>query len=113
MEPINEPVVEDLIEIIPDKSETDDETGSDSEFDFDNDEHFINVDGDNVDIERVVDALGGLFVSSEGQTVTDIIAKMSETLDKHAEALEKQNDILEKQNKVLFRLAKVIEETRR
>jgi chaperonin cofactor prefoldin len=62
------------------------------------------------DIERIVDALGGLFVSSEGQTITDIFAKMSETLDKHTEALEKQNDILDKQNKVLFRLAKVIED---
>ena len=111
-----EPIVEDIIEIIPEKNEdieTETETESGSEFDFDNDEEFIHTGGDNGDIERVVDALGGLFVSSEGQTITDIIAKMSETLDKHAEALEKQNDILDKQNKVLFRLAKVIEETKK
>jgi predicted RNase H-like HicB family nuclease len=104
-----EPIVNDMIEIIPEKLE-DVETESGSEFDFDEDEQFIHVDGDNGDIERIVDALGGLFVSSEGQTITDIFAKMSETLDKHTEALEKQNDILDKQNKVLFRLAKVIED---
>ena len=109
-----EPIVEDIIEIIPEKNEDiETETESGSEFDFDNDEEFIHTGGDNGDIERIVDALGGLFVSSEGQTITDIIAKMSETLDKHAEALEKQNDILDKQNKVLFRLAKVIEETKK
>lgn len=108
-----EPIVEDIIEIIPDKSE-DTETESGSEFDFDeDDEQFINVDGDNNDIERIVDALGGLFVSSDGQTVADIYAKMSETLDKHTEALEKQNDILDKQNKILFRLSKLIEETKK
>jgi predicted RNase H-like HicB family nuclease len=110
-----EPIVEDIIEIIPDKSEdTETETESGSEFDFDeDDEQFIHADGDNNDIERIVDALGGLFVSSEGQTVADIYAKMAETLDKHTEALEKQNDILDKQNKVLFRLAKVIEEAKK
>jgi len=105
-----EPIVNDMIEIIPEKLE-DDETESGSEFDFDEDEQYVN--GDNGDIERIVDALGGLFVSSEGQTITDIFAKMSETLDKHTEALEKQNDILDKQNKVLFRLAKMIEETKK
>ena len=108
-----EPIVEDIIEIIPDKSE-DTETESGSEFDFDeDDEQFVNVGGDNNDIERIVDALGGLFVSSEGQTVADIYAKMAETLDKHTEALDKQNEILDKQNKVLFRLAKVIEESKK
>lgn len=107
-----EPMVDDIIEIIPEKIE-DNDTESGSEFDFDeDDDQFIHT-GDNVDIERVVDALGGLFVSSDGHTITDIIARMSETLDKHAEALEKQNDILEKQNKVLFRLAKVIEESKK
>lgn len=118
-----EPIVEDIIEIIPEKSEyivrsedteSESETESGSEFDFDeDDEQFINVEGDNGDIERIVDALGGLFVSSEGQTIADIFAKMTETLDKHAEALDKQNDILDKQNKVLFRLAKVIEESKK
>ena len=108
-----EPIVEDIIEIIPDKSE-DTETESGSEFDFDeDDEEFIHTEGDNNDIERIVDALGGLFVSSDGQTVADIYAKMAETLEKHTETLEKQNDILDKQNKVLFRLAKVIEETKK
>jgi predicted RNase H-like HicB family nuclease len=108
-----EPIIEDIIEIIPEKSE-DTETESGSEFDFDeDDEQFIHVDGDNDNVERIVDALGGLFVSSDGQTVADIYAKMAETLDKHTEALEKQNDILDKQNKVLFRLAKVIEETKK
>jgi hypothetical protein len=106
------PVVEDLIETIPEKSENT-ETDSGSEFDFDDEHQFINVDGDNMDAERIVDAMGGLFVSSDGQTIVDILAKMSETLDKHAEALDKQNEILEKQNKVLFRLAKVIEETKK
>ena len=110
-----EPIVEDIIEIIPEKSEdieTESESGSEFEFDED-DEQFINVDGDNGDIERIVDALGGLFVSSDGQTVADIYAKMAETLDKHTEALDKQNEILDKQNKVLFRLAKVIEDSKK
>jgi predicted RNase H-like HicB family nuclease len=108
-----EPIIEDIIEIIPAKSE-DTETESGSEFDFDeDDEHFIHVDGDNGDVERIVDALGGLFVSSEGQTITDIFAKMSETLDKHTEALEKQNDIFEKNNKILFRLSKILEEIKK
>ena len=114
-----EHIVEDIIEIIPEKSE-DIETDSDSgsEFDFDEDEQFINEGGDNEggdnsDIERIVDALGGLFVSADGQTVADIYAKMSDTMDKHTEALEKQNDILDKQNKVLYRLAKMIEETKK
>ena len=110
-----EPIVEDIIEIIPDNIENaeNNETDSGSEFDFDEDEHIIHVDGDNGDVERIVDALGGLFVSSDGQTITDIFAKMAETMDKHSEALDKQNEILEKQNKVLFRLAKVIEETKK
>jgi predicted RNase H-like HicB family nuclease len=110
-----EPIVEDIIEIIPEKSEDiETETESGSEFDFDeDDERFIHVDGDSGDIERIVDALGGLFVSSEGQTVADIYAKMAETLEKHTETLEKQNEILDKQNKVLFRLAKVIEENKK
>jgi predicted RNase H-like HicB family nuclease len=112
-----EPIVEDIIEIIPDKTEdieTETETESGSEFDFDEDDgQFIHAEGDGADIERIVDALGGLFVSSDGQTVADIYAKMSETLDKHTEALEKQNEILDKQNKVLFRLAKVIEDARK
>ena len=107
-----EHIVEDIIEIIPEKSE-DIETDSGSEFDFDEDEQFINEGGDNSDIERIVDALGGLFVSADGQTVADIYAKMSDTMDKHTEALEKQNDILDKQNKVLYRLAKMIEETKK
>lgn len=102
-------VVEDILEIIPEKNENV-ETDSGSEFDFDEDDQFIHVDGDNGDIERIVDVLGGLFVSSDGQTISDIFAKISNTLDKHAEAINKQNDILDKQNKVLFRLAKVIED---
>ncbi len=106
-----EPIVEDIIEIIPEKSE-DSESDSGSEFEFDEDEEFIHA-GEDTGVERVVDALGGLFVSSDGQTITDIWAKISETLEKHTEALDKQNDILDKQNKVLFRLAKVIEETRK
>lgn len=108
-----EPIVEDIIEIIPEKSEdSETESNSGSEFEFDEDEEFIHA-GEDTSVERIVDALGGLFVSSDGQTITDILAKMSETLEKHTEALDKQNDILDKQNKVLFRLAKVIEETRR
>lgn len=96
-----EPIVNDLIEIVPEKSE-DAETDS-IEFDLDEeDEHLIMND----DIERITDALGGLFVSLDGRTIVDILAKMSEAMDK-------QNDILDKQNKVLFRLAKVIEETKK
>jgi hypothetical protein len=109
-----ENIVEDIIEIIPDKSEyIETETESGSEFDFDeDDEQFTHVDGgEGGDVERIVDALGGLFVSSDGNTITDIFAKMSETLKKHAETLEKQNEILEKQNKVLYRLAKIVEHT--
>jgi len=103
-----EPIVEDIIEIIPEKTEEDE---VDSEFEYDeDDEAFMHVGNG---LERVVDALGGLFVSSEGQTVADVLAKMSDTLDKHAEILEKQNEIIEKQNKVLFRLAKVIEESKK
>jgi len=104
-----EPIVEDIIEIIPEKSE-EDEVDSEFEYDEDDDEAFMHVGNE---IERIVDALGGLFVSSEGQTVADVLAKMSDTLDKHAEILEKQNEIIEKQNKVLFRLAKVIEESKK
>ena len=108
-----EPIVEDIIEIIPEKSE-DTESESGSEFDFDEDDGpFIHVDGDGGEVERIVDALGGLFVSSDGQTVADIFAKISETLEKHAEALEKQNDIMGQQNKVLYRLAKMIEESKK
>lgn len=103
-----EPIVEDIIEIIPEKTEEDE---VDSEFEYDEDDDaFMHVGNE---LERVVDALGGLFVSSEGQTVADVLAKMSDTLDKHAEILEKQNEIIEKQNKVLFRLAKVIEESKK
>ena len=105
-----EPIVEDIIEIIPEKSDNDE---VDSEFEYDeDDEAFMHV-GNEIDTERMIDALGGLFVSSEGQTVADVLAKMSDTLDKHAEILEKQNEIIEKQNKVLFRLAKVIEESKK
>ena len=115
-----EPIVEDIIEIIPEKSE-DTETESGSEFDFDeDDEQFIHTEGDGGDIERIVDALGGLFVSSDGQTVADIYTKMAETLEKQNDIFEKQNEIfekqnetLEKQNKVLYRLAKMIEETKK
>jgi len=103
-----EPIVEDIIEIIPEKTDNDE---VDSEFEYDEDDDaFMHVGNE---LERVVDALGGLFVSSEGQTVADVLAKMSDTLEKHAEILEKQNEIIEKQNKVLFRLAKVIEETKK
>ena len=103
-----DPIVDDIIEIIPEQSEDiETETESGSEFDFDgDDEQFINVDGDNNDIERIVDALGGLFVSSDGHTVADIYAKMADTL-------EKQNDILDKNNKILFRLSKILEEIKK
>lgn len=100
-----EHIVEDIIETIPDKNE-DIESNFDTElFDFDeNDDQFIHMDGG--DVERVVDALENLFVSSDGQTIATILVKISETLDKHVETLDKQN-------KVLFRLAKVIEETKK
>ena len=94
--------VNDIIEVIPAKETSSDEESVDFEFNEDGSDEFINEDDG---IERVVDALGGLFVSSEGNTITDVLAKISDTLDRQVEALEKQN-------KVLFRLAKVIEESK-
>lgn len=94
--------VEDIIEIIPEKELSSNDSDGESEgFEFNEDEEFDHEDNG---VEQIVDALGGLFVSSEGNTISDILAKISDILDRQVE-------VLEKQNKVLFRLAKVIEES--
>lgn len=72
-------------------------------------EDFIRVDDIGNSVERVVDVLGGIFISSDGATLADVLSKMSETLDRQVAAVEAQTAILEKQSKVLFKLAKVIE----
>ena len=80
------------------------------EFDFDEEDgDFIRVDDIGNSVERVVDVLGGIFVSSEGSTMADILSKISETLERHVLAIEAQTVILEKQSKVLFRLSKTFE----
>jgi len=113
--------VEDIIEIIPgvsdesedmDVSETEngsDIVSTDEEFEYGSDADFIRVDDIGNSVERVVDVLGGIFVSSDGSTIADVLSRISDTLDKHVAALEAQTAILEKQSKVLFKLAKVIE----
>lgn len=113
-------MVDDIIEIIPAREDEDDvdtttnteDQDHGSEFDYEGDsgdDEFLQND---YGIERVVDALGGLFVSSEGVTITDLISKISETLVKHEELMSKQIEAIEKQNKVLFKLAKVIEDSK-
>jgi hypothetical protein len=103
--------VEDIIEeIVP---VDDDEDEDDDEFEFDDEDgDFIRIDDLGNSVERVVDVLGGIFVSSEGSTVADILNKISESLDRHVAAVEAQTAILEKQSKVLFKLAKVLENSK-
>ena len=97
-------VVEDIIEVIPARE---DETGSDCDFDPE-DEHFAHED--DYDMERMIDALGSIFVSSDaGETITDVLVKISDTLKKHEEIMSAHVEAIDKQNKVLFKLAKVIE----
>jgi len=95
--------VEDIIEIIPEKELSSDSSDGESVgFEFNEDEEFDHEDNG---VEQIVDALGGLFVSSEGNTITDVLAKISDTLDRQVDALNHQN-------KVLYKLAKVIEESK-
>ncbi|ABT14289.1 hypothetical protein MT325_M735L [Paramecium bursaria chlorella virus MT325] len=112
--------VDDLIEEITPANDIDeyvseeeslDNDSNDEEFDFDEEDggDFIRVDDIGNSVERVVDVLGGIFVSSEGSTMADILTKISETLDRHVLAIEAQTAILEKQSKVLFRLSKALE----
>lgn len=108
--------VSDIIEEISPANDIDEyvseeESDEDEEFDFDeeNGGDFIHVDDIGNSVERVVDVLGGIFVSSEGSTMADILAKISDTLDRHVLAIEAQTAILEKQSKVLFRLSKALE----
>jgi hypothetical protein len=113
----DEHVVDDFIEIIPEAETT--EEDDEDEFEFDDEEgDFIRVDDLGNSVERVVDVLGGIFVSSEGSTVADLFAKVIETLEKHVAAveaqtviLEKQTDVLAKMSKVLFHLSKNFEKT--
>ncbi|AGE55740.1 hypothetical protein ATCVMN08101_729L [Acanthocystis turfacea Chlorella virus MN0810.1] len=118
-------MVDDIIDVIPPLAEeivpeTPSEDGSDAvsedvsedvstgdEYEYNED--FIRVDDIGNSVERVVDVLGGLFVSSDGATLADVLSKVSETLDRQVAAVEAQTAILEKQSKVLFKLAKVIE----
>jgi len=76
----------------------DDDT--DSQGDVDN---YIQVDNIGDGVERIVDVLGGIFVNSEGSTVSDILTRMNENIEKH-------NELFEKNNKVLYRLSKVLED---
>ena len=110
--------VADIIDVIPDAgdegdvSETEDGSdivSTDDEFEYDSEADFIRVDDIGNSVERVVDVLGGIFVSSDGSTLADVLSRISDTLDKHVVAVEAQTAILEKQAKVLFKLAKVIE----
>ena len=131
---INETVVQDIIEIIPDANDASDvvsdtgsdvvsdtgsdagsacETTDDEEYDSDeeygSDEDFIRVDDIGNPVERVVDVLGSIFITSDGSTLADMLSRINDTLEKHVAAVEAQTAILEKQSKVLFKLAKVIE----
>jgi len=113
--------VADIIDVIPDAGDEGDEgdvsetedgsdiVSTDDEFEYDSEADFIRVDDIGNSVERVVDVLGGIFVSSDGSTLADVLSRISDTLDKHVAAVEAQTAILEKQSKVLFKLAKVIE----
>jgi hypothetical protein len=101
--PSDDGVVEDIIEVIPARGN---ETESDCDFDPEDDY----AHEDDYDIERVIDALGSIFVSSDaGETITDVLVQISNTLKKHEEIMSAHVEAIDKQNKVLFRLAKVIE----
>jgi len=100
---------QDVEEYVSEEESLDNDSNSE-EFDFDEEDgDFIRVDDIGNSVERVVDVLGGIFVSSEGSTMADILSKISETLDRHVLAIEAQTAILEKQSKVLFRLCKSFE----
>ena len=102
--------VKDIDEYVSEEESLGDDS-NDEEFDFDEEDggDFIRVDDIGNSVERVVDVLGGIFVSSEGSTMADILSKISETLDRHVLAIEAQTAILEKQSKVLFCLSKALE----
>lgn len=76
------------------------EDDTESQDDVDN---YIQVDNIGDGVERIVDVLGGIFVNSEGSTVSDILTRMNENIEKH-------NELFEKNNKVLYRLSKVLED---
>lgn len=116
--------VQDIIEEIPVKKELDNEHQEEitfidldledfSESDIDSQEddtdsqgdvdNYIQVDNIGDGVERIVDVLGGIFVNSEGSTVSDILTRMNENIEKH-------NELFEKNNKVLYRLSKVLED---
>ncbi|ABT15218.1 hypothetical protein NY2A_B819L [Paramecium bursaria Chlorella virus NY2A] len=107
--------VQDIIEEIPVKKESDIEAFvdlsledfSDSDIDYQEDDsqedNYIQVDNIGDDVERIVDVLGGIFVNSDGSTISDIFTRMSEHIEKH-------NELVEKNNKVLYRLSKVLED---
>ena len=115
--------VQDIIEEIPVKKESDNEqeeitfidlnledfTESDIDSQEDDTEsqddvdNYIQVDNIGDGVERIVDVLGGIFVNSEGSTVSDILTRMNENIEKH-------NELFEKNNKVLYRLSKVLED---
>jgi len=105
-------IIEEIVPVEEFSSEDrDDESHSDDEFDFDDESgEFIRVDDLGNSVERVVDVLGGIFVSSEGSTIADILTRIADSLEKHTQAVEAQTAILEKQSKVLFKLAKVLEQ---
>jgi hypothetical protein len=101
-------VVEDIIEVIPAKETEHAGTETGSDCDFDPEDEYVHED--DYDMERVIDALGSIFVSSEaGDTITDVLVQISSTLKKHEEIMSAHVEAIDKQNKVLFRLAKVIE----
>jgi hypothetical protein len=102
--------VEDIIEEIPAKNEeghfsfveheeNDDDSSSQEEFDEDDedeDDGYIHVDDTSFDVERIIDVIGGVFVNSEGETITDTLTNI--------------NDNLTKTNKILYKISQSISE---
>lgn len=109
--------VQDIIEEISVKKESDNDKEafielslqdfSESDIDYQEDDsqddNYIQVDNIGDGVERIVDVLGGIFVNSDGSTVSDIFTRMNENIEKH-------NELVEKNNKILYRLSKVLED---
>lgn len=115
MDPVaNENLVEDIIEEIS-PVQAEDAYSNVSEHDeselysSDNEGGYIHVDDLGNSVERVVDVLGGIFVTSEGSTLADVLARISESLEKQTALIEAHNEILEKQSKILYKLSKILE----
>lgn len=92
----NSNFVADIIEEIPatnaentnTESESDDDenefTFDDQEYADDDVEEYIHIgDSTSDDIERIVDALGGIFVNADGETICDVLTNINDNIDKH------------------------------